>query len=285
VKILKKDSLFKGTAILSLSLILTKVLGAVYLIPFYQIIGGEEQMALFNYGYSYYATLLEISAAGTPLAIAKLVAKYNALGAYSISRRIYRLGSWLLVLMGIVGLYAILERFFYFASKERNNYSKLPSEVKQLIKEGKIKESIIYLNSNKSSTSVVLKEILIYGYKENKETLSALEEKGKEKAIEQIKHLERNMWLLSLAANASPLLGLLGTVTGMITAFNSIALNGTGDAGVLAKGISEALYTTAGGLFVAIPCMIFYNYFNKRIDLVVTDIEKTCTELLNYFRE
>ena len=167
---------------------------------------------------------------------------------------------YFILLMGIVGLYAILERFSYFALKERNNYSK-------------------------SSTSTVLKEILIYGYKENKETLSALEEKGKEKAIEQIKHLERNMWLLSLAANASPLLGLLGTVTGMITAFNSIALNGTGDAGILAKGISEALYTTAGGLFVAIPCMIFYNYFNKRIDLVVADIEKTCTELLNYFRE
>ena len=100
---MKKDSLFKGTAILSLSLILTKILGAVYLIPFYQIIGGEEQMALFNYGYSYYATILEISAAGTPLAIAKLVAKYNAVGAYSVSRRIYNLGSWLLVIMGIVG--------------------------------------------------------------------------------------------------------------------------------------------------------------------------------------
>ena len=100
---MKKDSLFKGTAILSLSLILTKILGAVYLIPFYQIIGGEEQMALFNYGYSYYATILEISGAGTPLAIAKLVAKYNAVGAYSVSRRIYKLGSWLLVIMGIVG--------------------------------------------------------------------------------------------------------------------------------------------------------------------------------------
>ena len=60
-------------------------------------------MALFNYGYSYYATILEISGAGTPLAIAKLVAKYNAVGAYSVSRRIYRLGSWLLVVMGIVG--------------------------------------------------------------------------------------------------------------------------------------------------------------------------------------
>ena len=60
-------------------------------------------MALFNYGYSYYATILEISGAGTPLAIAKLVAKYNAVGAYSVSRRIYKLGSWLLVVMGIVG--------------------------------------------------------------------------------------------------------------------------------------------------------------------------------------
>ena len=100
---MKKDSLFKGTAILSISLILTKILGAVYLIPFYQIIGGEEQMALFNYGYSYYATILEISGAGAPLAIAKLVAKYNAIGAYSVSRRIYKLGSWLLVIMGILG--------------------------------------------------------------------------------------------------------------------------------------------------------------------------------------
>ena len=184
---------------------------------------------------------------------------------------------YFILLMGIIGLYAILERFSYFLIKERNNFSKLPSDVRQLINEGKIKEAIVALNSNKSSTSLVLKEILIYGYKENKETLSALEEKGKEKAIEQIKSLERNMWLLSLAANASPLLGLLGTVTGMITAFNSIALNGTGDAGVLAKGISEALYTTAGGLIVAIPCMIFYNYFNKKIDLIVSDIEKTCT--------
>ena len=60
-------------------------------------------MALFNYGYSYYATILEISAAGTPLAIAKLVAKYNALEQYDVSRRIVKLGSWLLVFMGILG--------------------------------------------------------------------------------------------------------------------------------------------------------------------------------------
>ena len=71
---------------------------------------------------------------------------------------------YFILLMGIVGLYAILERFSYFALKERNNYSKLPSEAKQLIKEGKIKEAIIFFNSNKSSTSTVLKEILIKKY-------------------------------------------------------------------------------------------------------------------------
>ena len=77
---------------------------------------------------------------------------------------------YFILLMGIIGLYAILERFSYFAIKERNNFSKLPSDVRQLINEGKIKEAIVALNSNKSSTSLVLKEILIYGYKENDDT-------------------------------------------------------------------------------------------------------------------
>lgn len=192
---------------------------------------------------------------------------------------------YVILLFGIIGVYAILERFFYFTLKERNNFSKLPSEVKLLLNKGDIKEAIVFLNANKSSTSSVLKEILVYGYKENKESLSSLEEKGKEKAIEQIKKLERNMWLLSMVAHSTPLLGLLGTVTGMIKAFQSISVHGTGDAAVLALGISEALYTTAGGLIVAIPCMILYNYFNKKIDLIVSDIEKTATELLNCFRD
>ncbi|MDY4011492.1 MAG: MotA/TolQ/ExbB proton channel family protein [Fusobacterium gastrosuis] len=192
---------------------------------------------------------------------------------------------YVILFFGMIGLYAAIERFFYFALKERNNYSKLPTEVKHLLGKGDIKEAIVFLNNNKSSTSTVLKEILVYGYKENKESLSSLEEKGKEKAIEQIKYLERNMWLISMAAHTSPLLGLLGTVTGMIKAFQSISVHGTGDAGILALGISEALYTTAGGLIVAIPCMILYNYFNKKIDIIISDIEKTSTEMLNCFRD
>lgn len=186
---------------------------------------------------------------------------------------------YFILLFAIIGLYAILERFYYFTFKERENFEKLPSELKKYMDNALIKEAIVYLNRNKSSTARVLKEVLIYGYKEKKETLTPLEEKAKEEAIKQIKNLERNMWILALVANTAPLLGLLGTVTGMIKAFNAIALHGTGDASILAKGISEALYTTASGLIVAIPTMIFYNYFNKKIDLIVNDIEK---HLLNY---
>ena len=87
-----------------------------------------------------------------------------------------------------------------------------------------------------------------------------------------------------MVAHVTPLLGLLGTVTGMIKAFQAVAIHGTGDAAVLAEGISEALFTTAGGLFVAIPAMIIYNYYNKKIDNTINDMEKASTEVINYFR-
>lgn len=191
---------------------------------------------------------------------------------------------WFIFALGVMGLYAILERSFYFASKEKHTLSKLDKKTKTLLENGQIKDSIIYLNKNKSSAAKVLQEILIYGYKEKKQSVEALEEKGKEVAIQQLRYLERNMWLISLSAHVAPLAGLLGTVTGMIKAFQAVAVYGTGDPAVLAKGISEALYTTAGGLFVAIPAMIMYNYFNKKIDSMVSDMEQSSTELLNYFR-
>lgn len=192
---------------------------------------------------------------------------------------------WFIFALGVMGLYAILERSYYFLSKERSTIDKLDKKLKVLLETGAIKESIIYLNKNKSSSAKVLQEILLYGYKERKESVEALEEKGKEVAIQQLRNLEKNMWLLSLSAHVAPLAGLLGTVTGMIKAFQAVSIYGTGDPAVLAKGISEALYTTASGLIVAIPAMILYNYFNKKIDSIVSDMEQSSTELLNYFRK
>ena len=131
---------------------------------------------------------------------------------------------------------------------------------------------------------MVLKEVLSFWNKTNTTNIVTLEEKAREAALSQIPLLERNMWLLSIVAHTTPLIGLLGTVTGMIKAFQAVAIHGTGDAKILASGISEALFTTAGGLFVAIPALIIYNYYNRKIDEIINDMEKGSTEVINYFR-
>ena len=192
---------------------------------------------------------------------------------------------YVILIMSIVGVSAIIERFIYFAKNERENRGFLSKEIKEGLDSGNLKDLIIMLNKETSSVSKVLKEVLYELYKNPNATTQKLEEKGKEKAMYQVTQLERNMWLISLAAHLTPLIGLLGTVTGMIKAFQAVALYGTGDASVLAKGISEALFTTAGGLLVAIPALMFYNYFNKKIERIISDMEIITTELINYFRK
>lgn len=189
-----------------------------------------------------------------------------------------------LLVMSIIGLAVVIERLIYFKSNESGNFNKVRGQVKSHVEKKEIKEAIVVLNGNKSAASRVVKEVLAYWYRSNTDNINSLEEKAKEAGLAQLPGLERNMWLLGIVAHASPLLGLLGTVTGMITAFNAVAVHGTGDPAVLANGISEALLTTAGGLFVAIPALILYNFLNKKIDDAINDMEKISTEVINYFR-
>ncbi|MEG0069633.1 MotA/TolQ/ExbB proton channel family protein [Cetobacterium sp.] len=192
---------------------------------------------------------------------------------------------YFIVLMSILGVYVIIERAIYFKTNENVDMSKIRPILRQAIEKNDIKGAITSLGIQKSSTSKVLKEVLIYWYKTRSSNVETLEEKAREVALAQIPRLERNMWLLSVVAHTTPLIGLLGTVTGMIKAFQAVSLHGTGDPSVLASGISQALLTTAGGLFVAIPSIIFYNYFNKKIDDQINDMEKGSAELINYFRK
>ncbi|MGL4867671.1 MAG: MotA/TolQ/ExbB proton channel family protein, partial [Cetobacterium sp.] len=82
-------------------------------------------------------------------------------------------------------------------------------------------------------------------------------------------------------AYTSPMIGLLGTVTGMIEAFGKIAVSGAGDPNAVAGGISQALLTTAAGLIIAIPSIIAYNIFNKKIELISLEVEKIITSIVN----
>lgn len=82
----------------------------------------------------------------------------------------------------------------------------------------------------------------------------------------------------------SPMLGLLGTVTGMIRAFTNISKYGTGDAAIVADGIAEALLTTAAGLMIAIPVIVVYNYLNRRLEKMENEIDDVVTNIINIFR-
>ena len=96
-----------------------------------------------------------------------------------------------------------------------------------------------------------------------------------------VHELERYLNTLGTIAAISPLLGLLGTVIGMVKVFAAITTNGVGDPSVLAGGISEALITTAAGLSVAIPALIGYRYLRGRIDALVVQMEKEATSLVD----
>jgi len=111
-----------------------------------------------------------------------------------------------------------------------------------------------------------------------------------EKAIEnagtiEMSFLERGLVWLATVANIAPMLGFLGTVSGMIGAFASIAAAGDVNATIVASGISEALITTATGLAIAIPVQAAHNYFVSRIDRLIIDMEESANDLIDYLIE
>ncbi len=101
---------------------------------------------------------------------------------------------------------------------------------------------------------------------------------------QEVRVLERGLVTLETIAAASPLLGLMGTVIGMIKTFNVISQQGVGQASVLSGGISEALITTVTGLAIGIPALVAYNYFTNKAESLVLDIEKHSTSLTHKFR-
>jgi biopolymer transport protein ExbB len=121
--------------------------------------------------------------------------------------------------------------------------------------------------------------------------LAALEaaDRGPEGMREMTQHvgtlklaeLETYLPVLSTVVNVAPLLGFLGTVTGMIRAFNAIALAGLGEPSVVAGGIAEALITTAAGLLIAIPCSAAYNYFVTRVNRLALEMERVGQHMID----
>ncbi len=125
-----------------------------------------------------------------------------------------------------------------------------------------------------------LGQILAAGISGQRGGCDAMKENIEEVAGHVVHELERYLNTLGTVAAITPLLGLLGTVVGMIRVFTAIKLEGTGNAAVLAGGISEALITTAAGLTVAIPSLFFYRFFQRRVDELVIHMEQEAIKLV-----
>lgn len=126
-----------------------------------------------------------------------------------------------------------------------------------------------------------LGRILAAGLSNSRHGRDVMKDSIEEAANQVIHEMERYLGALGTIAAVSPLLGLLGTVFGMIAVFNAIMLEGSGNPGVLAGGISQALITTAAGLCVAIPAMMSHRFFQRRVDSLVVVMEQEAIKLVD----
>jgi biopolymer transport protein ExbB len=125
-----------------------------------------------------------------------------------------------------------------------------------------------------------LGQILATGISNHKRGREQMKEAIEEVASQVVHEMERYLNTLGTIAAITPLLGLLGTVIGMIKVFTAIRLEGTGNANILAGGISEALITTAAGLTVAIPALFFHRFFQRKVDELVIGMEQEALKLV-----
>jgi len=132
----------------------------------------------------------------------------------------------------------------------------------------------------KLKDSSPLGEILAAGLVNHSHGRETMKESIQDAGRQAMVKLEKYLNTLGTIAQITPLLGLLGTVIGMIRVFTVITLQGTGDSGALANGISEALITTATGLIIAIPALIFHRHFERKVDELVAEMEQEALKMV-----
>ncbi|MFH1359599.1 MAG: MotA/TolQ/ExbB proton channel family protein [Candidatus Omnitrophota bacterium] len=187
---------------------------------------------------------------------------------------------YLILLCSFFALTVIIERFLYYASI-RTNTQKLKKSVFDLVKNDNIHEAIELCDRNPSPIAKILKAGLAKFGSSREELKEAIEDAS----LYVVPKLEQKLPMLATIAHISPLLGLLGTVTGLASSFHTIQQRATSlnpvTPGDLAGGIWEALLTTVAGLIVAIPAFVFYNYFVSQVNRFILQMEHSATELIN----
>jgi len=184
---------------------------------------------------------------------------------------------WIIMALSVVALAIIIERLLYLRRISIDE-EKLFLRIKTSLMEGHYSEALSICDQNVSPFSTLLK----VGIENRNQPEYLQRELLKDAASMEAINLERGLTALGTIANVSTLLGLLGTVTGTMKAFGVLGKFGAvSDPAALASGVSEALITTVGGLVVAIPIILVYNYFSSKVNLILTHLETQVNSLVN----
>ncbi len=171
----------------------------------------------------------------------------------------------------IIGIAIIVERFIYIAVKNRIDTTKFINRIIELVRNGGIKNAVELCNRSEAALPMITAAGLKQYGKGDKEIQGAFELA----AMTEIPKLERRTHYLSMIANVATLLGLLGTIVGLIQSFQAVsAADSSQKAALLSAGIAVAMNTTAFGLMVAIPCMVFHSYIQSKTNNIIDEINE-----------
>ena len=191
---------------------------------------------------------------------------------------------WPIVLCSVIAFAIVMERLIALRREEIDTKGFM-EQIAKALKRNKIMEAIDLCERTKGPIAQILKA----GILKHDRPRSQIREAIEDASIHEVPRLEKNLPVLATIAHIAPLLGLLGTVTGMVAAFQVIETKASSvnpvNPGDLAGGIWEALLTTVLGLCVAIPTYVAYNYLVSRVDGFVLDMERSATDLLNILAE
>ena len=185
---------------------------------------------------------------------------------------------WPLILTSIIGVAIILERFWSLRNSQIIPEG-LMIEIKTMIKQNNLDNSKVNILKNSSP----LGDILAVAIAKRKDSVEEIKSALDERAGFIVHNLERYLGVLVTIATVAPLLGLFGTIIGMVELFSSFTSSGH-DVAVFARGISIALYNTAGGIVVAVPAMIAYRFFRSKIDNYLNEMEHYAIQIVEILK-
>ncbi|RMH22285.1 MAG: MotA/TolQ/ExbB proton channel family protein [Gemmatimonadetes bacterium] len=183
---------------------------------------------------------------------------------------------WPLAFCLVLGIIVIIWKFFDLTMKASRT-KKVLAEVDELLAEHRIDEALEATRNSDAPAAKILYAGLDRHEEGTERVMKAIENQG----LIELSKLESGLVVLATLTNVAPLLGFLGTVIGMIIAFQSIEQAGEVEATLVAGGIKVALLTTAAGLVIAIPVSIMHNYFVSRIDSLVIDMEESAQKMID----